>query len=264
MKKNVSALCIVFGLIFLTGNLSSAFAQDRLMHLDPDVAMAHYIRGSVHLGNAEFSQAIGEFSSSISLRPDYYRAHFDRGIAHYHTNDFNKAIEDWEAVLRLSPGLPSAIHNIEVARRRLQEQAAAMRGVGGGGPVAVDSYTDAQHGGINITIHNLIGSGRNQPLPPGWTAPPGQGGPLQTEIRVMPGLPDPNSNRVHRLQVGTWSNLESASFVFRQLQVAGFHSVLEDTQGSFRVYITDVPASVVSFAVQRLGHMGFREVWVRD
>jgi cell division protein FtsN len=84
-------------------------------------------------------------------------------------------------------------------------------------------------------------------------------------IQIIPGLPNPNSNRIYRLQVGAFSGVESATRAVRQLQVAGFDVVQELAENNlYRVLAVGIPAHNVYNAAQRLGAIGFKQVWVRD
>jgi len=95
--------------------------------------------------------------------------------------------------------------------------------------------------------------------PPLYDAPPVR------EVLIVPGLPNPNTNRLYQLQVGAYSSVETASRALRQLQAAGFDAVQEMTSSSmYRVYATGIPAAIVYDAAQRLGAMGFSQVWVRE
>ena len=104
--------------------------------------------------------------------------------------------------------------------------------------------------GLTITINNTI-----QRRPPRRASAP--------TVRIIPGLPEPTSGRIYNLQVGAWYNEESAASVIRQLQRAGFQPAQERSENMFRVYAANVPASIVYYAIQRLGNMGFSEVWIR-
>jgi hypothetical protein len=136
---------------------------------------------------------------------------------------------------------------------------------------------------INIVIHNYVGK---QPppggMPPGGlppegmpadpanplspqTAPPPARNPSTVgDVMVMPGLPDPNGNKMYRLQVGAFNSQNAAANTFRSLQDAGFSPVYEHSQNFFRVIIADVPASSVAGTVQRLGSIGIKQIWVRE
>ena len=120
--------------------------------------------------------------------------------------------------------------------------------------------------GVHITIHNHV-------IPrsafPAWmeqrsVGTTGVAPPVQPEIRVIPDLPDPTSDRIYRLQVGAWSDMDDASVAFRQLRGSGFNTTQEYSQGVYRVYAFGVPAADVSFVVQQLGSMGFREINISE
>jgi hypothetical protein len=82
--------------------------------------------------------------------------------------------------------------------------------------------------------------------------------------RVIPGLPDPNTGRIYRLQVGSFSTQQTAERVSRLVSSLGFNVAQEWTGAMHRVLATDVPAALVSSAVQRLGLIGIEQVWVRE
>ena len=83
-------------------------------------------------------------------------------------------------------------------------------------------------------------------------------------IVIIPGLPDPHSSKVYRLQVGAYSGTGSASFTMRLVESAGFVAVQERYGNLLRVFVDDVPSRNVQSAVQRLAALGFKQVWVRD
>jgi hypothetical protein len=129
---------------------------------------------------------------------------------------------------------------------------------------------------INIVIHNYVGKqppggmpvegnpmDPANPLPPAGS-PPARNSTAVGDVMVMPGLPDPNSNKVYRLQVGSFNSQNAAAHTYRSLQDAGFNPVYEHSQNFYRVIIADIPAASVANTVQRLGAIGIREVWVRE
>jgi hypothetical protein len=132
---------------------------------------------------------------------------------------------------------------------------------------------------INIVIHNYVGKpGQQGQLPEGVQVdnalppfPPAAPAASQTvknpttgDIMVSPGLPDPNGNKMYRLQVGAFNSQNAAANTFRSLQDAGFSPVYEHSQNFYRVIIADVPASSVASTVQRLGSIGIKQIWVRE
>jgi hypothetical protein len=49
----------------------------------------------------------------------------------------------------------------------------------------------------------------------------------------------------------------------QQLRAAGFNVIAEQYGAMYRVLATDIPSVMVTQAVQRLGTIGIRQVWVR-
>jgi len=83
-------------------------------------------------------------------------------------------------------------------------------------------------------------------------------------VTVVPGLPSPNSNKIYRLQVGSYSGSPGADSAMRRVEAAGFNAVQESHNNRVRVIAVDIPAASVQAAVQRLAAMGFSEIWVRE
>jgi hypothetical protein len=102
------------------------------------------------------------------------------------------------------------------------------------------------------------------PLPPPTYYPPPAPAPTVNNIWVIPGIPNPNSGRVYNLQVGAFSSYQAAAQAFYLLQSAGFHAAYDQLGNVYRVYAAGVPAQTVQYAVQRMGAMGFSQVWVRE
>jgi rare lipoprotein A len=93
--------------------------------------------------------------------------------------------------------------------------------------------------------------------PPLYTSPP-------VKIRIMPGLPDPHSNKLFRLFIGDYKGVDNASRVYQQLLAAGFDPQMEQAGDMCRVYAVNVPASMVYYAAERLGAIGFEQVWIYE
>jgi cell division septation protein DedD len=104
------------------------------------------------------------------------------------------------------------------------------------------------------------------PQPVTTTSPPSQSIPVPgaSNIWVTPGIPNPNSNRLYQLQVGAYSGYEAAAQAFQLLRSAGFNAAYDQIGNVYRIYADGVPAQTVQYAVQRLGIMGFVQVWVRE
>ena len=94
--------------------------------------------------------------------------------------------------------------------------------------------------------------------PPLFTAPP------VYDPQIIPGLPNPNTNKVYRLMVGTYPGVDSAFPVCRQLQAAGFDVDQEQAGDMCRVFAKGIPASRVYYAAKRLGAIGFSQIWIQE
>ena len=97
------------------------------------------------------------------------------------------------------------------------------------------------------------------PKEPLYTSPPVH------NIQIIPStLPDPRSKKVYRLLVGTYPGVDSAFRICRQLQAAGFDVVQEQVGDMCRVFAAGIPAAQVYYAAQRLGAIGFEQVWIQE
>jgi len=89
-------------------------------------------------------------------------------------------------------------------------------------------------------------------------------------MKIIPGLPDPNSRMVYRLQVGSYSAVESAARVSAYLKASGFdveppeYAVLSTGCPVYRVIVPCIPAARVRAACARLGSLGFDKIWIRQ
>jgi cell division septation protein DedD len=84
-------------------------------------------------------------------------------------------------------------------------------------------------------------------------------------IQIIPGLPNPNSNRMYSLQIGSFSTPEAAARTAQFVRDAGFHVIYErDGYINYRVVVPNVQAQMVHSTIQRLGALGIGEVWVRQ
>jgi hypothetical protein len=84
------------------------------------------------------------------------------------------------------------------------------------------------------------------------------------ELKVIPRVPDPNSNKVYRLQVGSFSRPDIAGVFMQRLKDAGFETAEEMFESFHRVLAVDIHAMDVNQALVVLGSAGFTEVWIRE
>jgi hypothetical protein len=99
---------------------------------------------------------------------------------------------------------------------------------------------------------------------PTWTDPP-----ADSNVRIIPGLPDPSNGRVYKLQVGSYKSINHAHDAFRTVRADGFNAAMElynDAQYGqvHRVCVLGIPSANVFNIAQQLGALGFRVIWVRD
>jgi cell division protein FtsN len=88
-------------------------------------------------------------------------------------------------------------------------------------------------------------------------------------MEIIPGLPDPHSRMVYRLQVGSYSTRELAARVSAYLKASGFdveppEYLVLGTRSFYRVIVPCVPAARVRAACARLGSLGFEKIWIRQ
>jgi hypothetical protein len=84
------------------------------------------------------------------------------------------------------------------------------------------------------------------------------------DIQIIPGLPDPNTDKKYRLLVGAFPAVENAFLAYLQLQAAGFDVAQEQNDNVCKIFADGIPASMVYYATQRLGAIGFQQVWIQD
>jgi len=89
--------------------------------------------------------------------------------------------------------------------------------------------------------------------------------PVQADaIQIVPGLPDRNSGKIYRLQVGAYSAPEVARRAAELMRSAGFDVELEQSGSIYRVMAVGIASVDVYQASVRLGSLGFGQVWVRE
>jgi cell division protein FtsN len=88
--------------------------------------------------------------------------------------------------------------------------------------------------------------------------------PLPARIRVIPGLPNPDSSRVYRLQIGAYAVHTTADKMAQRIRSAGLQAGVEYYNSLKRVFVPDVRAADAYSIVQMLELLGFQEVWIRE
>jgi len=106
-----------------------------------------------------------------------------------------------------------------------------------------------------------------RPTIPVRTADPVQNlpSPVKAEdVKIIPGVPDRNSAKSFRLQVGAYSTQNLALKVAEYVKTAGLAVELESVGSVYRVLIPGIAARDVYPASVRLGALGFGQIWVRE
>jgi cell division protein FtsN len=77
-------------------------------------------------------------------------------------------------------------------------------------------------------------------------------------------MPNPNTNHVYRLQLGSYSSTGNAAQCFQRLISNGFSPCYEQYGNLHRVILPGIRAADTPRIIQRLEAAGFAEVWVRQ
>jgi len=103
-----------------------------------------------------------------------------------------------------------------------------------------------------------------QTPPPASPVQPAAVQPVNPGIRIIPNLPDPNSGKVYRVQVGAFSQAALAQVCFERLRAAGLNPAYEQNGNLYRVVLSGIRAADVLYTAQRLKAAGFTEAWLRE
>jgi len=88
--------------------------------------------------------------------------------------------------------------------------------------------------------------------------------PPPVQIRIIPGLPNPDSSRIYRLQVGSYAVHNTADMMAQRIRSAGLQAGVEYYNSLKRVFVPGVRAADAYSIVQMLESLGFQEVWIRE
>jgi rare lipoprotein A (peptidoglycan hydrolase) len=88
--------------------------------------------------------------------------------------------------------------------------------------------------------------------------------PVNPVIRIIPNLPDPNSGKLYRIQLGAFSQPALAQACFERVRAAGLSPAYEQNGSLYRVVLSGIRAADVYYTAQRLGAVGFTDAWIRE
>jgi len=113
------------------------------------------------------------------------------------------------------------------------------------------------------TVNTIVPQNAPQSAP--QNAPPPAAPPARrSSMNVTPGMPDPCSKSVYRVQVGAFSNTGLAQQCFNRLKSAGFTPYYEQYGSLYRVVITGIQAADMAGVIRRLESAGFSDAWIRE
>ena len=88
------------------------------LQADPQFPLAFYCLGLFLKANKKLDDALSNYAKCVALDPDCAAAHNNMGLIWVDKRDFVNAEREFNEVLRLFPGHPSALRNLELARRK--------------------------------------------------------------------------------------------------------------------------------------------------
>jgi cell division septation protein DedD len=83
-------------------------------------------------------------------------------------------------------------------------------------------------------------------------------------IKVRPGIPDPKSTKMYRVQVGSFSNTDLAWRFYDRLKHVGLNPAFEPHGKMYRVVIPGLKAVNIPEIIRQLELAGVYEAWVRE
>jgi tetratricopeptide (TPR) repeat protein len=91
-------------------------AYTKVIELDPGYALAYSNRGEAYYSIGEYDKAIADYTKAIELDPEFWLAYYRRGLAYESKGEYEKAASDYEKVIEMAtdPGL------VEDARQALE------------------------------------------------------------------------------------------------------------------------------------------------
>ena len=106
-------------------------SESRTKTIDNNAADApgHYTKGLTNYNSHNYSAAILEFNTAVSLDPNLYEksvpklaaSYFMRGTGYFQKNEYPKAVTDYNEALKLDPGFTNAQKALVLVREKLDE-----------------------------------------------------------------------------------------------------------------------------------------------
>jgi hypothetical protein len=77
-------------------------------------------------------------------------------------------------------------------------------------------------------------------------------------------MPDPASNGVYRVQVGSYADPKNAQVIAESLLRIGLSPAYEQYGQNWRVVIPGINVQQLTVVAQQLGVLGVKEAWIRQ
>ncbi len=90
---------------------------------NPESPVLHYNMGNVYYKQKQYNKAIEEYNKAISIKDSKSRAeiYYNSGNSHFKMNNYPQSIEFYKKTLEINPHDQDAKYNIEIARKRIQQ-----------------------------------------------------------------------------------------------------------------------------------------------
>jgi predicted O-linked N-acetylglucosamine transferase (SPINDLY family) len=132
------------------GQLEEALScYDRAASLEPELARAHFNRGTILLDRGDAQQALEAFSKAVRYKPDSAGAHFNLGAAYTQLDQHQAAASAYREALTLKPDFAEAELALGAAFEELGQDEAALKSYRR--TLEIDpSYADANDKLVNL------------------------------------------------------------------------------------------------------------------
>ncbi|EJL82731.1 putative O-linked N-acetylglucosamine transferase, SPINDLY family [Polaromonas sp. CF318] len=109
------------------GQLEEALrCYDTAISLMPELARAHFNRGTILLDRGDAQQALEAFTQAVRYKPESAGAHFNLGAAHTRLEQHEAAVSAYRQALALKPDFPEAEMALGTALEELGQDQAAV------------------------------------------------------------------------------------------------------------------------------------------
>ncbi len=89
---------------------------------DLQASLAAFDQGTALIESGRYTEALGSFEDALAGGFGNAALHYNRGIAYYRLDQLGHAIASFERARRLNPSDRTVIHNLSIARLRIQDR----------------------------------------------------------------------------------------------------------------------------------------------